>query len=574
MADDKFGGPRGDDDVDGAGLGDDDTQFLDKDDLADGLGDGPHDGGLVGAGLVGAGLVGGLGGLDDEDLDDEYDFEDLDFEPLDFEDVADAIGLPDELPALRLPAEAELAEQARASSLAATLAALASWVGDEGRDTTDEGDLSEADAADAARELVTDEGDLLFLWEYALTGDWITFAGEEDEAESDSLLAFGEDGIPVLGLDHVSRGGTAREWADGSDDAVLDAWRATLSAVLTGTFDVILDSADEPIADMDLDGQGIAMAIMLFLARGEGLALTDISEVIFDTATADMEPDEAEEAREAWLDGYGDPAALITATLAQLGAVNPPSADDGAVRLTPLGLWAIREELTDIGVEVPLLPVSVTEMTAAQLLLVADDAGQEEFESESDAWVAAREPEQAARELLDVAAGDGPDSRLLAVSVVTRIGDAAEPAWRASLDTPALRAYAKIALAGLNPDSVVAAELEPRPEDLAWVATDMLVLACDEDEPDPDDLAECLGDSVPAGEEATLFDMMSRAAHPDAVDVLSYIGRHHPDARIAKEARTAAHHAQSRRNGSPALPAPVERRKRFRGAPDSAPCSC
>jgi hypothetical protein len=241
--------------------------------------------------------------------------------------------------------------------------------------------------------------------------------------------------------------------------------------------------------------------------------------------------------------------------LAQLGAVDPPvaddpAADDPAVRLTPLGLWAVREELTDIEVDVPLLPANVTDMTAAQLLLMADDADQQEFESESDAWVAAREPGEAARELLSVAAGDGPDSRLLAVSVVTRLGDAAEPAWRASLDTPELRAYARIALAGLDPDNAAAANLAPREEDLAWVATDMLVLACDEDEPDPEDLAESLSDSVPPGNEAELFAMMSRAGHPDAVGVLSYIGRHHPDKRIAKEARTAAHHAQSRRDGS------------------------
>jgi hypothetical protein len=292
------------------------------------------------------------------------------------------------------------------------------------------------------------------------------------------------------------------------------------------------------------------MAIMLFLARGEGLALTDISEVMLDTASAEMEPDEATGARQALLDHCGDPARLIIGVLAKLGAVHPPVADDGAVRLTPLGLWAVRAELTDIGVEVPLLPASVAEMTAEQLLLVADDADQEEFETEADAWVAGREPGQAARELLRIAADDGPDARLLAVSVVTRIGDAAEAAWRENLATPELRAYAKIALAGLGqPDLVIPPELEPLPEDLAWVATDMLVLACDDEDPDPEAIAECLGNSVPEGEEAMLFEMISRASHPDAAEVLTHIGRHHPDKRIAKDARTAAHRAKSRRSG-------------------------
>jgi hypothetical protein len=485
---------------------------------------------------------GGDGGaFSDDDIEfiDDLDDED-DLESLDFEDVAEAIGLPDELPALRLPPEAALAESARATELPATLARLAAWVGADGRPVTDEGDLPPDDAAEAVRAVGCDTDELAFLWEYALTSDWVAFEDEdEDEDEDDEV-----------GAERVSRGEAADLWASDAADDVLEAWRATFVSVLSGTFDVIGDTAPEEAAEMDLDGQGIAMAIMLFLARGEGLALTDISEVMLDTATAEMEPDEAAGARQALLDSSGDPARLIIGMLAKLGAMHPPAPDDGAVRLTPLGLWAVREELTDIGVEIPLLPASVDEMTAEQLLLVADDADQEEFETEADAWVAGRDAGQAARELLRIAADEGPDARLLAVSVVTRIGDAAESAWRENLTTPELRAYAKIALAGLgHPDLAIPQELEPLPEDLAWVATDMLVLACDDEEPDPEAVAECLGDSVPEGEEATLFEMISRSSHPDAAAVLTHIGRHHPDKRIAKDARTAAHRAQSRRSG-------------------------
>lgn len=480
-----------------------------------------------------------------DDLDDSYDLDEFDFTGLDFEDVAEAIGLPDELPALRLPAGAELASAARETELPAVLARLATWVGADGRSVTDEGDLDDEDAAEAVRVLGIDAGQLPFVWEFGLTADWICFdEGDGDEAD--------EDGPSLFDPDEVVRGETADLWESEDDEDVLEAWRATFASVLSGTFDVLGDTAAEEAEDTELDGQGIAMAIMLFLARGEGLALTDISEVMLDTATADLEPDEAEAARRALVAAHGDPARLVTGLLARLGAVHPPDGDDGAVRLTPLGLWAVREELEDIGVEVPLLPVSVSEMDAGQLLLVADDADQEEFESEADAWVAQREPAQAARDLLRVAADEGPDSRLLAVSVVTRIGAAAEPAWQESLGTPELRAYAKIALSGLaaDPDRAVPAELEPLPEDLAWVATDMLVLACDDEDPDSDAVAECLGDSVPAGEESTLFDMISRASHPDAPAVLAHIGQYHPDQRIAKEARTAAHKARSRRNGS------------------------
>jgi hypothetical protein len=490
---------------------------------------------------------GTFGGFDGEDdLDDDLDD---DFEVLGFGDVADAIGLPDELPALRLSAEPELAEEARSSALAARLAALADWVGADGRATDGEGDLSGADAAEGARALGVDEGEFVFLWNYALTGDWTGF-GQDPE--------LGPDDEPSEGTAHVTRSETAEAWSSGADSSVLEAWRTTLVSVLGSTFDVLLDRADEPTTYMELDGQGIAMAIMLFLSRVEGIALTDISETMLDAATATLDDENATRAKNAWLTAYGDPARLIITMLTSLGAVILPTADDGTVRLTPLGLWAVREELTDIGIVVPLLPANVTDMTAEELLLMADDTDQDEFESESAAWVAARDPEQAARELLRTAGSDDPDTRLLAVSVVTRIGKAAEPAWQASLGVPELRPYAKLALAGLEEETpgTVPDDREPLPEDLAWIATDMLVLACDDENPDPEAVAECLAECASAGEEATLFDTIASGAHPDADYVLRHIGHHHPDQRIAEDARTAADSAFLGWSRSAAAPLP------------------
>src|SRR5262245_57542923 len=62
---------------------------------------------------------------DDEDWDDEDDNEEV--------DLKEAFGLPDALPPMRLPSDAELAATARAIPLLAELAALADWVGSEGR---------------------------------------------------------------------------------------------------------------------------------------------------------------------------------------------------------------------------------------------------------------------------------------------------------------------------------------------------------------------------------------------------------------------------------------------------------
>jgi hypothetical protein len=78
------------------------------------------------------------------------------------------------------------------------------------------------------------------------------------------------------------------------------------------------------------------------------------------------------------------------------------------------------------------------------------------------------------------------------------------------------------------------------------MATDLLALACDDEYPDPDELVATFNEAVPAGGEAALFDAMSRGVHPDAVAVLNHVGKYHPDKRVAKAARTAAHKAASR----------------------------
>jgi hypothetical protein len=182
---------------------------------------------------------------------------------------------------------------------------------------------------------------------------------------------------------------------------------------------------------------------------------------------------------------------------------------------------------------------------------MAQGVSEEEFYAESAAWAAARGDAQAARELLDLGAHGDPGERLLAVAAVTRLGAAAAPAWRDSLAVPPMSGYAKITLATLEDGGAVPADgrterLEPSPADVAWMATDLLALACDDEYPDSDELAASFSEAVPAGGETALFDAMSRGVHPDALAVLNHVGKYHPDRRIAKAARTAAHRAASR----------------------------
>jgi hypothetical protein len=368
----------------------------------------------------------------------------------------------------------------------------------------------------------------------------------------------------------VLAGETADDWASGDDESVFAAWSSTLAAVLGETlelygpepdFDDEDDEDDEDEGDTDdefnFSGQGMAIAILLFLARREGLTAEEFSEVLWENAAggvvdeADEETrEELAEARERWEEEYGDPARLLLDKLHTLLAVDET---DEAIRLTPLALAALHEQLVEAGVEIPLLPQTAAELTGAELLAMAEGISDTEFEAEAAAWSAARGADAAARELLELAAVGEPGERMLAVAAVTAIGAPAEAALHASLEVPQVRGYAKVTLLALSGidgmtggSADVPPELELGPEDLAWLATDLLTLACDDEYPDPDDLAVSFREAVPPGQENALFDAMARSAHPDAEDVLGHIGRHHPDKQVAKAARTAAHKAASR----------------------------
>src|SRR5207237_1308474 len=67
-------------------------------------------------------------------------------------------------------------------------------------------------------------------------------------------------------------------------------------------------------------------------------------------------------------------------------------------------------------------------------------------EAELASWLAERTAEDAARELLAFATGESAAIRTATIPVVSRLGAAAEPAWREALDRPELRCYAKPAL--------------------------------------------------------------------------------------------------------------------------------
>jgi hypothetical protein len=459
-------------------------------------------------------------------------------------DLKEAFGLPDQMAPLRLPLPGELAAQARRAPLMAQLRRLAWWLG-AGRSVTEDEELASGDAAEAAAELGVDAARLPHLWWLALDAVFIEL--DEDEA-------------------HAIPGESAHAWDEGDDDEVLDIWEMVFALVIGDTLDAAAILDPDLSDELDFSGHGAGLAVTLFLARPEGLALAAISEVIRDTATAELPPAQAEKAWQSWVRVHGDPARLLLDTMTELDAVQIADTEDGPVaRLTPLGLAAVRTQLVDSGVEIPLLP-DAEHMTAAQLIAMAEGASEEEFTAETAAWLLYRTPEPAARELLAVAAASDPPSRILAVSVVvTEIGELAEPAWREALDRIELRAYAKAALASLSggdPATALPPGLEPDGQDVAWMITDALVAEgwddpSEDDEREPEALAKRLGEAIPPGQELAVFELMARIPHPDAADVLTVIGRRHPDKKIAKLARKSAYKAATRQAAQRKEPRPA-----------------
>jgi hypothetical protein len=443
---------------------------------------------------------------------DEYYVGGLDHEPVNWDDIdlEDAFDLPPVLPPVRLPEEAELAAQARRSALLADLRALA----DEVCKTT---------VPTAAVNPV-----LLRLAEEA----------ELVERDDDDLTP-GEDA------------GWLDDLADDGD--AMDAWEYTFARVLDTTLEAADDSDPVVAHDLDLEGYGPALVTMLFLSRRDGVRVTELADALKDVATAGLEEEQAGGQWQEWVDAHGDPLRLLLGQLERLGAV---SVTDNMARLEPLGVRTVRSKLERDGLFVPVLPAP-DKMAADDLVLVLMHGSDDDLEAELASWTDSRGEEQAARELLAFAADEGAATRTAAVTIVARLGLAAEPAWREALGRVELRCYAKpqlARLADLDPEGTdLPAELQPERADVAWLIADTFGpfshfdLGKERFPFDFADLQRISGFEKPD----EVFEAIARLDHPDAEAVLAMIGKHASDKATAKAARRAAYKASTRRAARP-----------------------
>lgn len=432
-------------------------------------------------------------------------FADAEADPLTWDgiDLKEAFDIPDVLAPIRLPDEAGLTALASAAPLLTDLRDLAREV----RETT----------------VRTPDVDTLLF----------RLAVETGLVEQD-----GETLVP----------GDDVEWLD--EPADLEAWDYTFAQVLDTTLAAVDDETD-PLAgeDLDLTGHGIAMVTELFLRGRAGVPVAELSASLKSSAAAELPPQAAERQWGEWAGAHGDPARLLLGQLAKLSAV---TVADEVARLEPLALFAVGAKLRACDVHVPELPPP-DEMTADDVVLVSMFGTEEDFEAELASWLAKRTSEDAARELLVFAAGESAAVRTAAIAVVSRLGAAAEPAWREALDRPELRCYAKPALlaqlADRDPGSAVPAELKPATEDLAWLVADTFGPLTRLDHGNgtfPFDMTK-LSDAGWAVSHEAIFEAMARLEHPDAEAVLAMLGKHSDDKKTAKAARRAAYKAASRR---------------------------
>jgi hypothetical protein len=426
--------------------------------------------------------------------------------------------LPNRLPGLRLPAGAELGYVARSCRMLTRLEALARWLGQEGRLVTATDDLSVMDAADAANSVGVQYHYLPYLWEYALASGWIELCQPAD----------GKSTVAKVGP-------TAWRWADGDDAGALHVWAVTFAAVLATTFEVAANVNPQAARHLSFQGSGVVAAMMLFLARRTGFTLAEISDLVKDEVIGRRPRSRARKAWDAWMAEHGHPARWLLSELADLHAVTVPEGRDDAYGLTPIAQWAFRVQLRMEGIEIPMLKlVATTEMSAASMVALCEAITEAQFDLEFAEWLAARGADRGARDLLVFAAFADSQSRLAAVNLVRRIGPGAQDAWRDAMERPELRGYARMALSSSQDG------LHRHPDDFTWVATDMLAMACGQENPDPEQVAALFADAVPEGAETWILGLMSRSSHPDVARVLTTLGEYHPNRRVARDARKAA----------------------------------
>ncbi|MER7671062.1 hypothetical protein ABTY61_21725 [Kitasatospora sp. NPDC096128] len=502
---------------------------------------------------------------------------------LDDEDLDDAAVL---VPPVKLPSESELAEQAKAVPMFGYALALARWAAPH-RVVDEFGDLVEEDRAPVARLLglapaegeVPEEAEVealrawslacdLDLVELGMTkeGEHVAVPGPDlepaEQGDAETVLelwltAAGivrELAVEADSLPEEEAGEEGEERAAGADEEDEDALseveeaRDAAAELLDEALQVLYETTAFAEPGNETVPLGV-LAALLVVPEGEEPSeelLGDITDVMvaLDPMLGDLAELGLLEYRPIDPELFDEEEGEEPAVVGDEPLDEEESARFGLVRLTPLGQYGIRQWLLEDGYDAPLVG-ELAQGDAAELLRGVCESANVLPEEELRVWVAGRDPEPAARELLAAARGDdayGPLRRMLCVSALDLLGAGAEPAVREVLDDPELGGAARAWLSALGASDV------PVPDRTMalWTVVDTFAAQLLDSGGDAALLRELIADLPVKGDPASWFGELWRVDHPYTADVLEAIGELHTDRALAKEARKAAFKARSK----------------------------
>ncbi|MFS7876378.1 hypothetical protein ACEYXF_24030 [Streptomyces asiaticus] len=497
------------------------------------------------------------------------------------------------MPPVRLRTDAELARDALAAPLLARAVRLARWA-EQGKPVASGGALPEGELREATEllELTGDEDGPLYAaqaWQLAVDTGLVEIeepAGADGDGDGDDDRVNGDESaedefsaVATSGeeLRLITEGGprdVLEIWLDGFETVLADAAAPDLSdiaAQISESGELDLDALDwNPEEEAEfLDG--VLGNLYLLTALDEEAATAPVP--LPALAASMIVPEDMDEPTDDILEEVSEAMVRLDdqfRLLAPTGLVEYQPVDEaliqevdgegriqepetaqelededvsryGMVRLTPLGVYAVRARMLEAGIDAPAVG-DLADQGADILLDALPGHPEPAARAEAEQWLARRTPEEAARELLAAARGDDEDAplrRLTCQQTLSLTGPEAEPALREVLDDRHLGGLARVWLA----ENGVAGVPEPSEEMVFWLTVDTLAaqLASEGDSAELRDLVRGLVD-----QSGSFFDSAWRVDHPATADVLEAMGRLHPDKKAAKEARKAAFKARSR----------------------------
>ncbi|MFF4247062.1 hypothetical protein ACFYY2_21745 [Streptomyces sp. NPDC001822] len=481
------------------------------------------------------------------------------------------------LPPVRLHTEAELARDALAAPLLVRAVRLARWAGPATRVGAG-GELVDAQLPEAAEllGLAADEDGAAYAseaWRLAVDTGLVDVEDPQDEEEDGTAEGTVTAGENLALLTSGSPQDVLSIWLDGLDAVHADATAPAFDdfADLIGEDgSVDFDALDwDPEAEADLlDGVLGNLYLLTLSETGPADAPVPLPAL----AASVVVPDDMDEPTDDVLEQVSEammrlddqfrvlePIGIVEyvpvdeTLLTEEGQESSPPVDDedvtryGMVKLTPLGLYGVRERMLEAGVDAPAVG-DLADKGADALLDGIAHYPEDAARTETGLWLDRRGADGArvaAAELLDAARGAdrrAPLRRLHCQQALALAGAGAEPAVRAVLDDPELGGLARVWLAERG-----AADVPAPPEPMIfWLAVDTIAAQLDA-EGDMDELQELVEGL--SGQHSGFFDEAWRVDHPATAEVLEAMGRLHRDRKSAKDARKAAFKARSRGNG-------------------------